>query len=573
MTIARLLVRLGAETAEFHQQMERAARRTERTGRVFTRIGREISTAISLPLIAGAFGAFRALLEQSSRSFGPLFQATESLKAEFHDLFLAIAQELEPTFRRIIDALRGGIAVVRGWIEAFHRLPAGVRQAVIFTLAFLAALGPTVFVVGKLVTAIGALMKILPLLATPMGLAVVAVGALAAAALYVVTHWEWAKLRLALAWAFIKNLFFDGVRVSILALDILTMGMLKVAGITDFMRRKLNELADRSLAKSAAQIRELEAALRKAQGPMERTGTTSLKIRKIFQEWAEATRRLNLEAGIMGVTFNKDAAQAQALQQAIQQLVAAGVSLDTVVTRNGQTLRELGVSLQQAQERGRAFSEALGAFGPSLEQQTRAIARFWEIVNQLGGFNTENLVQAAKMITREGQLMIDASNRIRDGVGDAFAAIGERLGQILAGTAQGLRGFGKVLLAVLGGMMQAVGRALIAFGVAGDAIKRFITNPLAAIAAGVALIALGSALAASATSAVSAGGASLAAGGGGAGASANAAPAPGESEDRGTVILRVPRGVRAVSPEFVDLIALAIEEGRGRQVIIEEDDA
>lgn len=568
MTIANLHVRLSAETAEFHQQMNRAARRTEQTGRVFVRIGREISTAISLPIIAGAFGAFRALLEESSRSFGPLFQAVESLKAEFHDLFLAIAHELEPTFKQIIGLLRGGIATIRGWVEAFHRLPEGVRKAVIFTLAFLAALGPTLFVVGKLVTAIGALIKILPLVTSPMGLAVAAVAALAAAALYVVTHWEWAKLRLALAWAFIKDLFFEGVRFNILALDILTLGILKIAGVTDILRDKLNELADRSLAKSAAQILELEANLRKAEGPLERMATTSLKIRKILQEWAEATRQLNVQAGLMGVTFNKDAAQAQALEQMINKLVAAGVDLDTVVTKNGQTLKDLGVALENSRERARAFSEALTAFGPTLADQAQAAERFWQIVNRLGGFNTENLVEAVKILTRDGQLMINTSNAIRNGVAGAFEALGHQLGAIFVGTARGFRGFTKAIAGVLGSMLQTVGQALIAFGVAGDRIKKFITNPLAAIAAGVALIALGSALASAAQGAVNAGGSALAGGGGG--GSAIEAPASTGTGGGGDVYVSFPGGqvFNPTDPAQQDAFREFLEQLTGRRVIV-----
>ena len=41
MTIAHLLVRLSAETAEFHAEMEKAARRIESTGRRIAKIGRE----------------------------------------------------------------------------------------------------------------------------------------------------------------------------------------------------------------------------------------------------------------------------------------------------------------------------------------------------------------------------------------------------------------------------------------------------------------------------------------------------------------------------------------------------
>src|SRR6266511_3940816 len=166
MTVASLYVRLSADVVQFHRNMEQAANITEKVGRRIARVGREISQAISLPILAAGFAAFHTLLAESARHFGPLFQAFDALKASVRALFLALGTELQPTFLQIIGLLQSGISTLRGWIDAFHQLPAGVRQTVIYTLAFLAALGPTVFAVGKVVTTIGGLIKILPLLAS-----------------------------------------------------------------------------------------------------------------------------------------------------------------------------------------------------------------------------------------------------------------------------------------------------------------------------------------------------------------------------------------------------------------------
>src|ERR1043165_1328830 len=98
MTIATISVQLTANAASFHAEMEKAASRIERTGRMITRIGREISTAISLPIIAAGFAAFHTMLAESARSFGPLTQAFEQLKGQVHALFLAAGRELQPVF-------------------------------------------------------------------------------------------------------------------------------------------------------------------------------------------------------------------------------------------------------------------------------------------------------------------------------------------------------------------------------------------------------------------------------------------------------------------------------------------
>src|SRR2546422_151781 len=52
MTIASLVVKLTADAGPFHRELDAAARRMETVGRRIARAGREISLAISGPLIA-----------------------------------------------------------------------------------------------------------------------------------------------------------------------------------------------------------------------------------------------------------------------------------------------------------------------------------------------------------------------------------------------------------------------------------------------------------------------------------------------------------------------------------------
>ena len=73
-------------------------------------------------------------------------------------------------------------------------------------------------------------------------------------------------------------------------------------------------------------------------------------------------------------------------------------------------------------------------------------------------------------------------------LGDALAALGENLGNVLAGGE--FDPFG-AFLDILANGLSAIGKALIAYGVAMDAFKKAFSNPYAAIAAGVALIAAG----------------------------------------------------------------------------------
>lgn len=86
---------------------------------------------------------------------------------------------------------------------------------------------------------------------------------------------------------------------------------------------------------------------------------------------------------------------------------------------------------------------------------------------------------------------------LRQGAVDAFVGMGEVIGAMVAGSA-GIEDLPKMLLGVVGGMFQEMGRAYIVFGtqtaLASSLLTNFATAPVAAIALGVALTALGAGL-------------------------------------------------------------------------------
>jgi hypothetical protein len=552
-------------TVEFHRNVEATARRIERMGRTISRVGREISQAISLPLIGAGFAVFHALLADSARHFGPLFQAFDQLKGAVRGVLLAVGNELQPVFLQVISLLRSGIATLRGWITAFHQLPVGVRQAVIYTLAFLAALGPTVFVIGKVITAVGALIKILPLLATSAGLATLAVTALAGAALYTATHWDWAKLKLTLAWTWIVDKFFEGVRLSLTALDVFTLGITKFAGVTDFLRGKVDALSDRALGNLGATILALEANLQKGRKGLSDLGDVGLTAQQIMQQLNDALAINAQRMQILGPRYNFAAANAQALETAVNALTAAHIPLNAILDRQGMTLADLAAQLLATREAAEQYARVIATFGPLSEQAAAAFKHWQDMLERGKGFET-----ATRQMERSAKMIRDINEALVQAARDSLAALGEQLGNILAGVAHGFRGLGRLLLGVVGAMLKTIGQALIAFGIAGDAIRKFITNPLAAIAAGVALIALGTALASAAGNAVSAGGAALAGGGGGASSSVGTGGGGGGE----SVLILELRGDAVITtlfqdPRNQDALAEALSDLSGRRVRVE----
>lgn len=110
------------------------------------------------------------------------------------------------------------------------------------------------------------------------------------------------------------------------------------------------------------------------------------------------------------------------------------------------------------------------------------------------------------------QKFIDIAPMLRSAISSGIGTIASALGEALVGVGN----FGDKMLAAIGAFAEQFGSALIAAGTAAVVAQQALfTNPYAAIAAGVALVAIGAALSASASKAQS----NLSKGGGGGGGS------------------------------------------------------
>jgi hypothetical protein len=102
----------------------------------------------------------------------------------------------------------------------------------------------------------------------------------------------------------------------------------------------------------------------------------------------------------------------------------------------------------------------------------------------------EKNINDLKAYSNEWQVTSDAiNNAVESMIEGGIATFAENIGKALAGEKVDLFGG---FLALLGEGLSTIGKALIAYGVAMDAFKKAFKNPFAAIAAGIALIAIGS---------------------------------------------------------------------------------
>jgi hypothetical protein len=127
---------------------------------------------------------------------------------------------------------------------------------------------------------------------------------------------------------------------------------------------------------------------------------------------------------------------------------------------------------------------------------------FGNKIKELPGVIKSSLVQIPNEISAGTLLMMEAllefnnaaSEIINTSIADTFAGLGSAIGSALATGGDVLESVGKTLLSALGGILTSMGQMAIQIGVGLLGIKAALKslNPATAIAAGVALIALGS---------------------------------------------------------------------------------
>ena len=113
----------------------------------------------------------------------------------------------------------------------------------------------------------------------------------------------------------------------------------------------------------------------------------------------------------------------------------------------------------------------------SMPIEAKVTADFSNLNNQLSGVKTT--IQT---------LVLDLQSVVGNGISDMMST----LGNTIANGGNWLEGIGKGILSAMGGLAKSIGEQMIAFGVAGLALKKLMLNPFLSIAAGAALVALGS---------------------------------------------------------------------------------
>jgi len=545
MTIASLVVNLEANAAEFHGEMEKAARRVENIGRRITRAGIEISKAVA-PFAAVIAGGLAAAIKQSALVHGELAQAWERLSLQGRQLLRDIGNALTPAFVQLAQAKGGLIEKARQLVAWFTQLSPSTQDLAIKIGLVVAAIGPVTIGIGAAIRAFGALWSVLTMLAgfigsvlgpvlvfllSPIGLTIVAVGLLIAGIALLIRHWQQVKQFGLEAWTALKLGVINAVDGMLAAFEQLAIAA-HLPGLVDTFTEARDSLGVMRLA-----------TLREGQA-LEALGKSITKL-PLLPDWL----RHPLKA--LGVKFPSFALPTLPPLPTLPMLQATDVlaTMDTQMQANAKTAELLGSSYDLAAANAAAYGTAIDALIKLGIDLDAVIGR--------NGLTLRDL----------GKRFVTLGEQVRVSLGPQLASLligfAEAIGDVVSGATKSLKGFGAALLKVVGDTMVSLGAALITLGTA--KLAAMSLNPFAAIAVGGALVAFGKALSNAANAIAN----PVGAGGGGGGGTA-AAPAAAVPEPPGTLILRIDKDLIPIfGPGFVDVIAQAIDEGRSRNVIIE----
>lgn len=217
------------------------------------------------------------------------------------------------------------------------------------------------------------------------------------------------------------------------------------------------------------------------------------------------TTKTKTEVSGLGTETNKAAKNTRDFKRDLTDALGSMGYYDSAIASITYKFKDLTKLAQQAgasaKDLGRIAREELGeklslALGQSANIDPTKNVSLSGIFTMDEGAISEQMNVASKIITdKVNSLKTDFSNFTLDigaMLGEMTISAMSSLGEALASGTNVINAIGKSLVSTLGGIASTVGKQMIALGTAGIALKKLVLNPFLAIAAGAALVALGS---------------------------------------------------------------------------------
>ena len=424
---------------------------------------------------ANAQGDFANTSDSAANQMRSFQEGLKQLAQKFGEIIL-------PMFTKLVT-------FANGLLQKFSELSPTTKKLIIVFAGIAAALGPVLYILGTLVTLAPAIGTALTVMMGPIGLIIAGLTAIA-----VVIYKNWAGIKQALV--DVANYFIELYNSSVpfqLAVNALIAHFKNLLAVGKFVFSTLLtiiKLAASNIFTIFKGVGEIIMGIFTLDPDKIKQGFTNA-ISGLATNITTAFDAIKTDASILGTSvvdnFNEALKQKTIAPIVIPvQITTGGTSEDTATTdeEGGVPTRSVAVSGMDGVSAAGIQTPISDMIAADTERLPTVIAEQQEV---LGNARLAALEQAAAFNERVGQV-------ISNGLSNMAVGIGTALGQAIS-TGGNLAGkLSQVILGSIGTMAVQLGKLAIGIGFTLGKIKAAFKslNPGVAIAAGIALIALGS---------------------------------------------------------------------------------
>ena len=450
--------------------------------------------------LTNSMGATDKAFEKTSQSAS--FKMTQGLNAMKSSL-LSVGQVI---LTAVAPAVQKIGAFFTNLSEKFQALSPRMQKIIIAFAGIVAALGPVIAIIGTLITLAPAIGAAFTLMMGPVGLVIAGLTAIA-----VVIYKNWAGIKTALIK--VGNYFIELYNNSLpiqIAVNTLIMMFKNMVAVGKFTIKSMITVF-KSFGKAAKGVLGgvgnilmgiFTLDMGKIKSGLNSIGTA---MKSNFASAIDGIKANARELGGAVVDNFNDAINSKKIAKIRieAEVVSGGSATDTTQgslasgaqSAVGGTISGGGGGTGGGGGRGQVSAIGGGLDVSGLTPISDAIQadtlRIPEVMSEQEAVLAE---QRAIAMANALEFSMGISQIITGGLNDLAVGIGESLGKALAGGGNLAQNLSKVVLGTLGNMAVQMGKLAISIGIGVQAIKKALEslNPAVAIAAGIALIALGS---------------------------------------------------------------------------------